>query len=91
MSSIYDNGASFQGGTLKVTNSQVVDNLNADKLHGLDDNDFFRVGSNYGTNQSGKTTTMTGVTHIYDTTSEIKIGNIIIKPSDNGNGILVGI
>ncbi len=37
------------------------------------------------------TETLRGLTKVFDTASVIKIGNLVIKSSDNGNGILVGI
>lgn len=96
--SVYSSGASFQGGALKVTDQGKVENLNASKLEGRGANDFIKT-TNFGLSQStggvigatGVTVSSVGVTKNYDTTSTIKIGNVIIKSSDNGNGILVGI
>ena len=95
--SVYSSGASFQGGAVKVTDQSVVSNLNVSKLQGKEPVDFIKT-TNFGLSQStgiigatGVTVSSVGVTKNYDTTSIIKIGNVIIKSSDNGNGILVGI
>ena len=93
---LYDNGASFRGnGRLYVTDQNKVENLNADSLHGEIPESFVKTSSAVsgasGISQSGNTLDMVGETIVFDKTSQIKIGNIIIKSSDNGNGILVGI
>ena len=92
---VYNNGASFQVGALKVTDRNKVVNLNAEMLDGTHKTDFLKQGTvdnvNYGISQNGKTLSMSGETINLDTASQIKIGNIIIKSSNNGNGILIGI
>lgn len=96
---IYASGASFQqGGILTVTDTNVVKNLNASQVQGKEPKDFIQIGSSYGLSQTGKTIEATGVnvsnasTSIdFDANSTIKIGNVIIKSSDSGNGILIGI
>lgn len=96
MAGIYDNGASFRsGGKLYVTDPNKVDNLNAEKLQDETPESFVKTSSAVhgasGISQSGNSLSMTGETIVLDTSSQIKIGNIIIKSSDNGNGILIGI
>lgn len=56
------------------------------------------VKNNVTENETNSTKTKNRVTeneinctHVFDTTSVIKIGNLVIKSSDNGNGILIGI
>lgn len=97
--SIYDSGAAFlQGGKLQVTDKNEVDNLNAHQLQGKEPKDFIQTGSVFGLTQSGKTATAAGVTvsntsvnYNFDANSTIKIGNVVIKSSNGGNGILIGI
>ena len=100
---LYDNGASFQGSSLYVNNGNVVSNLNASKLQGKTPSDFINKDGETGLTQSGKIIGLNGVTMNasssvmnfsgninLDTTSEIKLGNLIIKSSDSGYGILIG-
>ena len=98
----YTNGAVLaNGGSLKVTDANRVENLNSSLLQGRDPSDFLQIGSDFvnsGITQNGANITAnsvnvsnTGVTYIFDTGSTIKIGNVIIKSSDSGNGILVGL
>ena len=91
MASVYDGGASFRIGKLYVSDTDVVENLNSQKLQGKVPADFVQTGSNSGISQSGKTISMAGETINLDTASEIKIGSVIIKSSPDGNGILIGI
>lgn len=96
---LYDNGASFQTvdskGKLYVKDRGMVENLNSEMLDGTHKADFLKQGTvdgvNYGISQNGKSLSLSAVTTTMDTTSQIKLGNIIIKSSDNGNGILIGI
>ena len=96
---IYENGSVLtQGGGLQVTDTKVVKNLNASQVQGKEPKDFIQIGSDYGLSQTDKTIEITGVsvsntsTSInFDANSAIKIGNVIIKSSDSGNGILIGI
>ena len=96
---LYDNGASFQiqndKGKLYVTDRGKVVNLNAEMLDGTHKTDFLKQGTvdnvDYGISQNGKTLNITGVSATMDENSQIKLGNITIKSSDNGNGILIGI
>ena len=93
---LYDNGASLRsGGKLYVTDPSKVENLNADKLRGETPDSFIKTSNaaqgGSGISQSGNQLNMTGENITLDLTSQIKIGNIIIKSSDNGNGILIGI
>ena len=95
----YTNGAVLaSGGRLQVTDQNQVENLNASRLQGKVPTDFVNVGSSYGITQNGKnvaassvTVANTGVTYTFDVNSTIKIGNVVIKSSDEGKGILVGI
>ena len=102
----YTGGASFQGGALKVTDTNVVNNLNVSKLQGKQPTDFIGTDNNvptgttgtFGLKQNGKTINVnnvsvgnTGVICSFDNTSKIKIGNIIIQSSDNNKGILIGL
>lgn len=97
--SIYNNGASFQNentpGKLYVTDRDMVDNLNAELFQYKEPADFLCIDktpsdSTYGIKQSGKTITMTGETVKLDSSSEIRIGYLVIKSADGGNGILIG-
>ena len=97
--SIYNNGASFQNenntpGKLYVTDRSMVSNLNAELFQNKEPADFLCIdkssSATYGIKQSGKTITMTGETINLDNSSEIRIGNLVIKSADGGNGILIG-
>ena len=96
---IYENGSVLtQGGGLQVTSTNVVKNLNASQVQGKEPKDFIQTGNDYVLSQDAKTIEAAGVsvsnasTSInFDTNSTIKIGNVIIKSSDSGNGILIGI
>lgn len=93
---VYSSGASFQKGALKVTDTGVVENLNAKRLQGKEPADFvkttgFGITQNTGAIEvNNLTISKTGVSEIFDSSSQIKIGNVVIKASDN-NGILIGI
>lgn len=96
---IYNNGASFQNentpGKLYVTDRSMVSNLNAELFQNKEPADFLCIdksssASTYGIKQSGKTITMAGETINLDSNSEIRIGNLVIKSADGGNGILIG-
>lgn len=93
---VYSTGASFQGGALKVTDAGKVDNLNAEKLQGKEPVDFvkttgFGITQNTGSiGVSGLNISNTGVIETFDKNSQIKIGNVIIKATDN-SGIIIGI
>lgn len=96
--SVYDKGAAFLQGKLKVTDASQVENLNASALQGKQPKDFLQLGTTFGITQSNKSTALSGVTVtqnsvnvVADTNSIFKIGNVVIKSSDNGNGILIGI
>ena len=92
---VYASGAAFQTennkGKLYVTDQGVVENLNAAMLGGASRAAFVEQGPTKGITQNDKTLTMSGETINLDTASQIKIGNVIIKSSDNGNGILIGV
>lgn len=91
---LYDGGASFQGGALKVTDTGIVENLNVTKLQNETPASFIKTSSAAsgasGISQNGNALTMINETINIDTASTIKIGNLIIKSADNGNGILIG-
>ena len=95
---LYDNGASFETvdskGKLYVKDRGMVDNLNAEMLDGTHKSDFLKQGTvdsvNYGIQQTGKTLSATGVSLVFDETSQFKLGNIVIKPSNGGRGVLIG-
>ena len=101
----YTNGASFQGGSLKVTDTVKVENLNASYLQGKVPSNFLQLGNDFGVTQNAKVLGATGVTANLsssaaniinnssvnlDESSEIKIGNLLIKSSSDGFGILIG-
>lgn len=101
----YTNGASFQRDKLVVTNTGVVGNLNASYLQGKTPSDFVQVGNGFGitqsstgvigvtgvtTNVNSSTTNITNSIVNIDTGSAIKIGNLLIQSSSNGDGILIG-
>ena len=96
---VFESGSNFYQvngeGSLKVTDRNEVANLNAEMLQGIHKTDILKQGTvdnvNYGISQNGKTLDMSGEEINLDTNSQIKIGNIVIKSSPNGNGILVGI
>ena len=87
---IYDNGASFQGGALNVTSANKVTNLNASMLNSKTSDDFLQVKGGITQNNDGDIS-FAGRKTIFNTDAEIRIGNVVIKSSDNGNGILIGV
>ena len=95
MASDWTNGASLRneqyGGRLYITDSQPVEHLNADMLDGAHRANLLEQGSDFGITQTGKTLSMAGEIVSLDAASQIKIGNVVIKSSDNGNGILFGL
>lgn len=93
---IYVNGASFQGGALKVTDTNQVTNLNAEKLQGETPASFIKTaraasGASGITQTSGMLTFYNEEAVFSGSNSKIKIGNLIIKASPDGNSILIGI
>lgn len=99
MANEFTDGSKFyhinQKGSISVTDRSPVANLNAEMLEGAHKTDFVKQGTvdsvDYGIVQEGKSISMTGESIALDVTSKLKVGNIVIKPSDNGNGILIGI
>ena len=96
MPDVYSSGASFQGGALKVTDAQKVDNLNAEKLQGETPDSFIKTASAAssasGISQSGNNLTMSDeIVQFTGSGSKVKFGNIVIKASSDGDGILIGI
>lgn len=87
---IYDNGASFQGGSLNVTSTNKVTNLNASMLNSITSDGFLQRKGGITQNNDGDIS-FAGRKAIFNTSAEIRIGNVIIKSSDNGNGILIGV
>ncbi len=93
---VYENGASFQSGSLKVTDTGIVSNLNVEKLQNETPASFIKTSSAAsgasGISQSGNNLTFNNeVVQLTGAGSKIKIGNLTIKASSDGNGILIGI
>lgn len=86
---IYDNGASFHGGALKVTDTSQVSNLNVSMLQGKVPTDFVQIKTGITQDINGNISFVNKIITL-DTTSKIKIGNLVIQSSDSGNGILIG-
>lgn len=97
----YTNGAVLSnGGRLQVTDQGKVDNLNAEKLQGRTPGGFIQTNNGFvttgltqdgtGIAASGITVNNTNVRQTFDEDSVIKIGNTVVKASNNG-GILIGI
>ena len=51
--------------------------------------DFLQTGN--GISQENRTISMVNQTVCFDNYSTIKIGGLVIKPKENGTGILIGI
>ena len=90
MATDWTNGASFQGGALNVTNTSQVSNLNASMLQGKVPADFLQIKSGITQDINGNISFSSNKMITLDTTSKIRIGNLVIQSSDSGNGILIG-
>ena len=100
MAGIYDNGAHLNSsGALLVSSNELVQNLNADYLHGTQPKDFVRADFSssdasaassanfWGIEQKGKTINLSGVKIVADSTSQFKLGNIVIASATDGEGV----
>ena len=96
---IYSNGAVLYNdedddnkGRLQVTSTQQVDNLNASFLQGKVPSDFIQnvASGSTGMHQDDASNLTVKNETIKLVNSAIKIGNIILRSADNGDGLLIG-
>ena len=97
---VYSSGAAFYTanniGKLKTTSREKVDNLNAELLQGETPSSFIKTssaasGASRITQGTNTLTFNNEVVQFTGADAKIKIGNVVIKSSADGNGILVGI